>query len=71
MEYEIMYLCNFLGVSVLLAIALFTLVGVDKEKNTDTFEMWEQVSLFILFAHYCKLINLIPKSLLHSFYLLT
>ena len=39
MEYEIMYLCNFLGVSVLLAIALFTLVGVDKEKNTDTFEM--------------------------------
>ena len=39
MEYEIMYLCNFLGVSVLFAIALFTLVGVEKEKNTEYFEM--------------------------------
>lgn len=40
MEYEVMYLCNVIGVSVLFMIAAFTLIGVDKEKNTDTFEMW-------------------------------
>ena len=39
MEYEIMYLCNVIGVSVLFMIAAFTLIGVDKEHNTDTFEM--------------------------------
>jgi hypothetical protein len=39
MEYEIMYLCNFLGVSVLFAIAGLTLIGVEKENNTETFEM--------------------------------
>ena len=39
MEYEVMYLCNVIGVGVLFMIAAFTLIGVDKEKNTDTFEM--------------------------------
>ena len=39
MEYEIMLLCNVLGIGVLLAIAAFSLIGVEKEKNTDTFEM--------------------------------
>jgi len=34
-----MYLCNVIGVGVLFMIAMFTLIGVDKEKNTDTFEM--------------------------------
>ena len=34
-----MYLCNVIGVSILLMIALFTLIGVDKEKNTESFEM--------------------------------
>ena len=40
MEYEIMYLCNFLGVAVLFSIAAITLIGVEKENNTETFEMW-------------------------------
>ena len=40
MEYEIMLLCNSLGVGVLFAIILFTLAGVDKEKNTEPF--WQQ-----------------------------
>lgn len=40
MEYEIMYLCNVIGVGVLFMIAAFTLIGVDKEKNTEAFEMW-------------------------------
>ena len=40
MEYEVMYLCNSLGIAILLSIAAFTLIGVDKEKNTETFEMW-------------------------------
>lgn len=39
MEYEIMYLCNVIGVSVLFMIAGFTLIGVDKEHNTESFEM--------------------------------
>ena len=39
MEYEIMFLCNALGVGVLMAIAMFTLIGVEKEKNTEHFEM--------------------------------
>ena len=34
-----MLLCNTIGVGVLFAIAAFTLIGVEKEKNTDTFEM--------------------------------
>ena len=41
MEYEIMMLCNSLGVGVLLAIIGFTLIGVEKEKNTETFSMDE------------------------------
>jgi len=39
MEYEIMYLCNVIGVGVLFMIAGFTLIGVDKERNTESFEM--------------------------------
>ena len=39
MEYESMYLCNVIGVTILLMIASFTLIGVEKEKNTDSFEM--------------------------------
>jgi len=39
MEYEVLYMCNLIGVGVLFAIAAFALVGVDKEKNTEHFEM--------------------------------
>ena len=39
MEYEIMLLCNVVGIAILLAIAGFTLIGVEKEKNTETWEM--------------------------------
>ena len=39
MEYEVMFFCNFLGVGIVFAIAAFTLIGVDKEKNTEYFEM--------------------------------
>ena len=34
-----MFFCNLLGVGILFAIAGFTLLGVDKEKNTEIFEM--------------------------------
>ena len=39
MEYEIMYLCNSIVVTILFAILGFTLIGVEKEKNTESFEM--------------------------------
>jgi len=41
MEYEIMLLCNTIGIGILLAIGLFALIGVEKEKNTEIFSMEE------------------------------
>lgn len=35
MEWEVMFLCNTIGVFLLVAIALFHLIGVPKEKRGD------------------------------------
>lgn len=35
MEWEVMFLCNSVGVLLLLMIALFHMIGVDKEKNGE------------------------------------
>ena len=53
MEYEVMLLVNSLGVGLLFAIAGFSLIGVEKEKNTDNFNMneWTQSSKPIYSYH--------------------
>lgn len=35
MEWEIMYLCNLLGVTLLIAIAFMHILGVPPEKNAE------------------------------------
>lgn len=35
MEWEVMFLCNMIGVLLLIFIAFFHLIGVDKEKNGE------------------------------------
>ena len=39
MEYEVMMMCNSIGVALLMMIAMFSLIGVEKEKNTENFSM--------------------------------
>jgi hypothetical protein len=34
MEWEILFTCNFLGVTLLILIAAFHVIGVDAEKNS-------------------------------------
>jgi hypothetical protein len=35
MEWEVMFLCNTIGVLLLIFIAFFHVIGVDKEKNGE------------------------------------
>ena len=35
MEWEVMFLCNTIGILLLILIAFFHLIGVDKEKNGE------------------------------------
>jgi hypothetical protein len=35
MEWEVMFLCNAIGILLLILIAFFHLIGVDKEKNGE------------------------------------
>ena len=35
MEWEIMFMCNLLGVSLLIAIAMFHILGTEPEKNAE------------------------------------
>ena len=49
MEYEVMYLCNSLGIAILLSIAAFTLIGVEKEKNREIFETWFFIRYYLHF----------------------
>ena len=38
MEWEVMFLCNSLGVFLLIAIALFHVIGVERETNGEKLE---------------------------------
>ena len=38
MEWEVMFLCNMIGVLLLVFITLFHLIGVDKEKNGEVID---------------------------------
>ena len=39
MEWEVMFLCNTIGVLLLIFIAFFHLIGVDKEKHGEIIDM--------------------------------
>jgi hypothetical protein len=50
MEWEVMFLCNTIGILLLILIAFFHLIGVDKEENgeiinTDSSSSRETVSV--------------------------
>ena len=38
MEWEVMFLCNTIGILLLILIAFFHLIGVDKENNGEIIE---------------------------------
>jgi hypothetical protein len=44
MEWEVMFLCNTIGVLLLIFIAFFHLIGVEKEKHGDIINTNQAVS---------------------------
>ena len=42
MEWEVLFMCNFLGVSLLVLIAAFHVIGVDAEKNSKYIDFKKQ-----------------------------